>query len=261
MPALAEMPKARKIRLLPLLPYLAVLQADLHQTIRSWLYRMWVMLSITMALGYLLYRLGAYQEAGIVQSASQLTTDIVRWVIFGSVTLIIVLTAGCISSERGTLADSVLSRGISRHQYFLGKWHSRLISILGTFLLLSGLVLAACFFLLRDDRISVSGAGVALLHVAALLAVVITCGVTVSAIANSTLLGVALVWMLLYGVGFLLSFLPPSFPSPDRALAQLPQVLHGFYDSRGTVHLLGWSVGLSLLMAVLGMICFSRKDV
>ena len=51
---------------------------------------------------------------------------------------------------------------------------------------------------------------------AALLAAVITCGVTVSAISNSTVLGIAVLWMILYGVGFLLSLLPAKFPSPDR---------------------------------------------
>ena len=40
---------------------------------------------------------------------------------------IVVLTAGSISAERGTVADSVLSRGISRYQYFMGKWHARLL--------------------------------------------------------------------------------------------------------------------------------------
>jgi hypothetical protein len=36
--------------------------------------------------------------------------------VLGSITLIVVLTAGAISADRGTMADSVLSRGISRYQ-------------------------------------------------------------------------------------------------------------------------------------------------
>ena len=57
-------------------------------------------------------------------------SDLLRWTLLGSVRFIVVLSAGSISSERGTLADSVLSRGISRHQYFLGKWHARLASVM-----------------------------------------------------------------------------------------------------------------------------------
>src|SRR5580704_17379164 len=93
------------------LPYWAVFQMDMHQTLRSWIYRVWVMLSLLAALGYLLYRFGAYREAGMVQPAPDLMSDLLRWTVLGSVTLIIVLTAGTISAERGTMADSVLSSG------------------------------------------------------------------------------------------------------------------------------------------------------
>src|SRR5437016_6780673 len=118
------------------LPYWAVFQADLHQTLTSWIYRVWVLVSVLTVVGYLLYRVGIQREAGIVQHASTLISDLLRWTVLGSITLIIVLTVGSISSERGTLADSVLSRGISRYQYFLGKWHARLVALLGTFLLM-----------------------------------------------------------------------------------------------------------------------------
>src|SRR5262245_18164581 len=115
------------------LPYWAVFQADMHQTVRSWVYRIWMLVSVLAAVGYLLYRFGLAHEAGIVQPASVLMGDLLGWTLLGSVTLIVVLTASSISSERGTMADSVLSRGISRHQYFLGKWHSRLATVLATF--------------------------------------------------------------------------------------------------------------------------------
>ena len=143
------------------LPYWAVFQADLHQTLRSWVYRVWVLVSCAAAVGYLLYRFGLAHEAGIEQPASRLIADLLRWTLLGSITLIVVLTAGSISSERGTMADSVLSRGISRHQYFLGKWHSRLAAVLGTFLSMSGVILVASLFLLHED-LSLRGCLVAL---------------------------------------------------------------------------------------------------
>src|SRR5262249_15279415 len=80
------------------LPYWAVLQADVHQTLRSWVYRVWVLVSLLAAVGYLLYRFGLSYEAGIVQPASNLVADLLRWTLLGSVTLIVVLTAGSISS-------------------------------------------------------------------------------------------------------------------------------------------------------------------
>src|SRR5437016_4236183 len=133
------------------LPYWAVLQADVRQTLRSWVYRFWVLISVLAAVGYLLYRVGVYREAGIIQPASTLISDLLRWTVLGSVTLIVVLTAGSISSERGTMADSVLSRGISRYQYFCGKWHARLVAVLGTFLVMGLTALAGSWLLLHDD--------------------------------------------------------------------------------------------------------------
>src|SRR5919197_1259054 len=119
MDAPATIPLPRYVRWLP---YWAVLQTDLRQTLRSWVWR-----------------------------ASVLIGDLLRWTALGSVTLVVMLTVGSITAERGTLADSVLSRGISRYQYFLGKWHARLAVVLGTYLVLSGAALVSSLFLLHED--------------------------------------------------------------------------------------------------------------
>ncbi len=251
-------PKPAKVN--RLLPYWAVFQADVGLTIRSWVYRFWVLLSLLAAVGYLLYRFGIDRGAGINQSASDLISDLLRWTVFGSVTLIIVLTGGSISSERGNMADSVLCRGISRYQYFLGKWHSRLLTVLGTFLTLGLVALAGGFFLLHQD-LKFDGIVVGLLTVCSLLAVVTTCGVTISAITNSTVLGIAALWMVLYGAGFILSLLPQNFPSPDRALDHLPNILRGLYDWQVLARLIGWSAVTSCLVAAVGLFCFGRRDV
>ena len=246
------------------LPYWAVFQADVRQTLQSWVFRTWVLMSVLAAVGYLLYRVGVYREAGIRQDASQLVSDLLRWTVIGSVTLIIVLTGGSISSERGTMADSVLSRGISRYQYFLGKWHARLVTVLVSFAIMAGLWLVASYFLLHED-VSFDGALVAIGTVGALLAAVITCGVMVSAISNSTVMGIAILWVVLYGASFLLSLLQRQnlsrIPSPERMLESLPFVLRGYYDGPTLLRLIGWSLAASLLAALVGMFYFARRDV
>jgi ABC-type transport system involved in multi-copper enzyme maturation permease subunit len=258
-PVVAAPPKSFKP--LRFLPYWAVFQMDVHQTLRSWVYRVWLLLSLSAAIGYLLYRFGAYREAGMVQPASEMMSDLLRWTVLGSVTLIIILTAGSISGERSTVADSILCRGISRHQYFVGKWTARLVTVLSTFFILGAIVLLGSIFLLHDDNLSFLGSCVALLTVAALLAIIITCGVTISAIFNSTLLSVAVLWLVLYGTGFALALLPASYPSPDRALQNLPNILRGQFDWP-TVGRLLWGAGLtSLIVAAVGMFHFSRRDV
>lgn len=158
------------------------------------------------------------------------------------------------------MADSVLSRGISRHQYFLGKWHARLVTVLGTFFILGVLILISALFLLHED-LSWHGSLVGLFTIAALLGAVITCGVTVSAIANSTVLGIAVLWSILCAAGFLLSFLPPRYPTPDRALQRLPHILQGHYDLTSLAQFVGWSILVSCVTALIGLAFFSRRDV
>jgi hypothetical protein len=242
------------------LPYWAVFQADFRQTLRSWVYRFWVLISILAAAGYLLYRFGIAHEAGMVQHASKLLSDLLRWGTLGSVALIIALSGGSISSERGIMADSVLSRGISRYQYFLGKWHARLVAVVGTFIAMGLFCLIGSFFLLNVD-LSLHGSLMAVATLVAFLAVVSTCGVTVSAISNSTVLGIAILWLVLYGVGFALSFLPAPIMTPVRVLDNLPNTLQGHYDIVVLGKLIGWSAVSSVGMAVVGLVYFSRRDV
>lgn len=243
------------------LPYWAVFQADLKATFNSWIYRVWVLLSVGVAVGYLLYRFGAKQVSGMVQPAHDAIGDLMHWIIYGSVTLIIALTAGAICAERGTMADSILSRGISRYQYFLGKLHARLALVLFTYLLQSVLAISAAYYMLHSEALTLHGCLVAMLVVAVLLVFVVTFGVSVSAMSTNTLVSIALVWLILYGGGFLLSQLPGSVPSPERALQSLPNVLKGWYDWNVLCRLMLTSLGISAATALIGMFYFSRRDV
>lgn len=254
-PATIPMP-----RFIPWLPYWAVLQTDLRQTVRGWVWRTWALTSLLAAVGYLLYRLGVYREAGIVQSASAVTGDLLRWPLMGTVLLVVVMAVSAMTAERGTLADSVLSRGISRRQYFMAKLHSRLFSILTTFLIMTGLVLTISHFLLHEDT-TLNGCVVGLAALGSLMIVVVTCGVTVGALTDTTVFGVSVVWLGLYAAAFGLSMLPAGYPTPDRVLAKLPQILRGAYDLQSLMRLMGTALLASAIVALLGMMGFSRSDV
>lgn len=241
------------------LPYWAVFQADLQQTINSWVYRLWVLGSMLGGVGYLLYRFG-WSETGWIQNASVTTSQLLRYGVLVSITLIIVLTGGAISSERGTLADSILSRGISRYQYFLGKWHARLAVVLITVLVMSAAMLLSSYFLLHEDLDTI-GSLYAILTIIAILGTVATCGVTVSAIANSTLLGIAVLWTGLFGIGIGLTLMPRHFPCPDRILQRLEIILRGNHDPTDLVRLIVWSCLVSIVVSAIGLSYFSRRDV
>ncbi len=242
------------------LPYWAVLQTDLRQTLRSWVYLLWVSVSILAAVGFLLYRFGVHREAGIIQSASLLTSDLLRGIVLGSMALIVVLTVSSIASERGTLADAVLSRGISRYQYFLAKWHARTFVVIVTFMVIAAVILFGSHFLLSED-LTFTGSLVALATVGAVLVAIVAWGVTIGALANSTIIGITLLWIVLYGTGFLLTLLPDRYASPDRVLRRLPFMLQGHYDTAALGDLALNALMVTLAAVVVGLIGFSRKDV
>lgn len=256
----AAIPNAPAIRFHRWLPYWAVLQTDLRQTMRSWVYRLWIAVSILAAIGYLLYRFGVHREAGLIQSASVHTSDLLRGIVLGSMALIVVLTVSSISSERGTLADSVLSRGISRYQYFLAKWHSRTCVVLMTFFVIATIVLLGSHFLLDED-LTFTGSLVAVATVSVVLAAIVACGVAIGALANSTVVGITVLWIALYGCGFLMTLLPGSYPSPERILRRLPYTLQGHYNTAVLGELALVSLVIMLVVGIVGMIGFSRKDV
>lgn len=253
-------PVKKEVKINRWLPYWAVLQADLHMTLRSWVYRFWLLISVLATGAYLLFHIALQQKAGLIQPASLKVSDLLLWSFLAGVTLVIVLTGGSISSERGTMADSVLSRGISRYQYFLGKWHARVAVVLGTFFVTGLFGLVGSHFFLHED-LNPGGSLVALATIMALLATVTTCGVTVSAISNSTMLGIALLWVGLYGVGFASTWLPGHIWTPTAVLHNLPFVLQGYYDIHVHGRIIAWSAVSSLLVALVGLAYFGRRDV
>lgn len=242
------------------LPYWAVFQADMHQTIHTWTYRAWLAASLMVLAGFFTYKVGVYKEAGIIQPGSAFMLQAMRYTVLGCFTLVVVLTAGCISSERGTLADSVLSRGISRYQYFLGKLHARLTTVLGTFLFLGTATILGCRLFLHED-LSITGSMIALVVICALLVTVVTSCVTVSAIFNSTAVSILTVWTLLFGVSLGLSYFPHVHLSPEVTLQTLPHMIKGEYDIKNLGQLFLWAVGISGGISLVGMGWFAHRDI
>jgi ABC-2 type transport system permease protein len=246
-------------KIYPWLPYWAVLQTDVGQTLRSWVYRFWVFASLAAAIGFLLYRFGVYREAGLVQSAALHVAELATWTIAGSLSLVAVLAVGAVAAERGNLADSVLSRGISRSQYFLAKWHARLAVVLGTYLVLGAVTLVGSYFLLHVD-LTLTGSLLAMGTMLVVLGAVVSCGVAVGAMTNNTVVGIAGLWVVLYGAGLVLSRVPAGWLSPERLLSRLPDILKGECDTTA----LGWFVGTvaaaGLVAGIAGLVGFARRD-
>ena len=242
------------------LPYWAVLQTDIRQTLRGWVYRLWVLVTIGTAAGSMAYQVGAQREAGLVQAASVRSGDVFRGLLAGGLGLVALLAVSGVASERGTVADAVLSRAISRHQYFLAKMHARAAVVLGTFAVTAAGVLVAhsCLF---DPDLSLSGGLAAVGMGAAVLAAIVACGVTVGALSNGTVIGITVFWLLLSGSLVAVSALPDGYPTPDRVLGRLRFVLQGHYDPAQVVEVVGAAAAVAGVAAAVGLVGFARKDV
>jgi hypothetical protein len=248
------------LRFNPLLPYFAVFHTDLRQTVQSWVFRLWVLVSLISAAGYGLYKFGIHREVGWVQSASEQTGILLRTVGLVTLAFISLLALSGTSSDRGTIADSILSRGISRHQYFLAKWHSRTLVLLATFAGMSAVVLTAYHYLLEPDVTWRGGVAVTMIALG-ILAAVIAWGVTVGALANGTVIGLTVYWLVLFGSLFLLSFLPDPFPSPSYVITQMRSILRGYYDPLNIAKVVGLFVLIAITGVSIGVLGFAKKDV
>jgi hypothetical protein len=242
------------------LPYWAVLQTDLRQTTANWVWRVWVFASIMAATLYLTHRFAVYREARFVQTVDKVVANLLHWTALGTVTLVVAFCSGAIATERGTLADSILCRGISRYQYFLAKLHSRLISVLGTYFVLTALVVGVASFAF-PGLLTPTGCVAALAGLGAFLAAVVCFGVATSALCGSTVLSVSLLWIGLYTLGFALTFLPDGYLTPDRMIDTLPKILQGLFIRDELYRSIGYSLLAGTVAAGVGLVGFARSDV
>ncbi len=58
-----------------------------------------------------------------------------------------------------------------------------------------------------------------------------------------------------------MSLLPAHYPSPERAMERLPDILRGFYDLRRVNEFVVGCLGISFAISMVGMVLFSRRDV
>jgi ABC-2 type transport system permease protein len=250
------------------LPLWAVLEMDLKQTLRGWLYRLGMLVAVLVSIGVLLNRAAVHRQAGHVQFASVHVGDFLQYSIIFGAALCAIFAAGAIAGERGTMTDSILSRGVARWHYYLGKWAARQFTIVGGFLAVGLLFMVACVFLLRSD-LSFYHCLVALILAGSVLALMVSLTIAVSAMTSNTLLCVGLMLILLYGLmAFLwlvpldtftltrfLNIFPALIRAPDPETTNLVPPMLPYLKLAGNISLAG------LAAAFVGMVVFLRKDV
>ncbi len=235
------------------MPYLALLEADLVSMTRSWVVRIWLGLMVVLALVTIL---GAPAEG--LPASESLANLLATYPLIWS-TFVIVVSGGAISSEAGVVADSILSKAVTRYEYILAKMTSRLITVLGLYLVV---VLPSAYIIPRYSQDDLTGTGVAwaVLLMGMILVLLTNLSVTFSALFNRTLVAVVVVWLLWYAASAIFTLLEVEYLSPMQIIESLPAVLRGDYAVADQQRILAGFGLPAVVFALVAILYFARKD-
>jgi ABC-type transport system involved in multi-copper enzyme maturation permease subunit len=113
-----------------ILPTLAILKHDMGTLASSWLVRLWLFVSGFVVLMVLSSHWGISGDGKLI-----------AWLMFPYLVLpwflvVMMLGVGPVAGNRAeSLADGILSRPVTRYEYLLASWASRVITVLGIFLI------------------------------------------------------------------------------------------------------------------------------
>ncbi len=114
------------------MPFLAILQHDLRGLGASWLVRLWLAAAALLTLILTLSQWSASPSAVLISSL------LFPYLVFPWFFVVIVLGVGPVSGSRSeSLADGILSRPVSRWEYLLASWSSRVVLVLGAYLIVT----------------------------------------------------------------------------------------------------------------------------
>ncbi len=252
------------------LPLWSILEMDLKQTVKGWLYRLSLLVVLIISVGVLLNRAAVHREAGMIQYASVHVGDFLHYTVIFGAALSALFTANVIAGERGNLLDNTLCRGVGRWHFYVGKLAARSLAVLGGFLLVGLIFMVAAVFILKSD-LDFDHCLVALLLVGSVLWLMVCATMAVSASVNNTMLSLGVVLFVLYGLMALMWLVPMGGFTLTSFLNKLPVIVR-YVDpqSQPGTYLVpmmpimkqaGYIALAGCGCAGLGMLHFIRKDV
>lgn len=241
-------------KMLNWMPFRAIMETDLRMMIRSWLVRIWLVLIGAQAL--FMIALSFDEETPTSETlAGVLGVFPLVWSTF-----VIIVSGGAVSSESGVVADSILSKAITRTEYILAKLASRLSIVLGSFLLAT---VPVAYIIVQNtsEKIDTGGLIWGFVVVGMMLLFLTSLAVAFSALFNRTLVAVVVVWFVWYIAGSVTALLQADYLSPLVIVDSLPFLMIGDYDSgelmRSSIGFLALSTGAIITT----LLHFARKDV
>lgn len=234
--------------------FLAILRYDLGQLSRSWLVRIWIVLLLGPA-AFLIVVSGTEKELASETLAAYIGAVLAPL----SALAVAVITSGAIAGETATVADSIMSRSVTRAEYLWAK----IVSRLGTTMLVYFLVAVPFAYLVtRYAAKDTSAGGVVggLMMVAVLLAFLAAFGIALSTLMRNVLMAVLVLLASLVVSGVLLQFLGLTWMSTTAVIEGLPETFRGRTSAYDQIRVLVIFPALSVVAIVSAMWGFRRKD-
>ena len=233
-------------------PFWAIVQADLKSLFKSRITYGWVLAAAFIQVIRTLGGHGSETLAAVVSSG--LSDFVYIWAL-----VIIGLSASAVSSAAGELADSIMSKSVTRTDYVLAKFASRISYTLVTFFLVTALLVGLGLKLEGGDYDAL-GLLSAVLVAALLLATLTALGVGFSiAIPNSVMAIIALL-VLWYSMTALFPVVGFDVLSPGSIMGTLPDLIRGVWDTGVSESIIGLGA-VSVAATVLSSGYFYLKDI
>jgi ABC-2 type transport system permease protein len=234
-----------------LTPFLAIVHADLASLFKSkitygWLFGA-IFLQVIRVLGTSLFN-----------TTSIIITEGLSDFIYIWSMLIIGLAASAVASETGVIADSIMSKSITRYDYILAKFSSRIIHTMVLYSAITAVLVGSSIRMANNDY-EIYGLIASILLVALTLIMLTVLGVTLSTVISNTVIAIVTLLVLWYSMTFFFPILDLEFVSPSNLITQLPDIIKGVWNGEEWKTAVGFT-SISLASIVLSTLYFSKKD-
>jgi ABC-2 type transport system permease protein len=236
-----------------MMAFWALMEADLVNSIaRSWAVRGWLGLMTLQAIITVPSSTGDATAADAL--AGLLGTFPLIWSLF-----IIVNTSGAVSSESGVVADSILSKSVTRYEYILAKTASRLVMVIGAYLLVT---LPSAYLIYRygSGDLATDGVVWGVVLVGMMLLLLTVLAVALSTLFNRTMVAMIGTWGVWYAAGAIAALFQVEYLSPLDIVDALPATLVGDYAAADQWRILIGFAAVSAAVMGIAVWHFSRKD-
>jgi ABC-type transport system involved in multi-copper enzyme maturation permease subunit len=186
-----------------LMPYLALLEHDLRALWASRLVRLWLAATAVVTLLLVAANWIKFQDATLISSL------LFPYLVFPWFFVVVVLGVSPVSGARAeVLADGILSRPVSRHEYLLAAWSARVLLVLGVYLVVTVPAVAIVTLAKRpvpEDTVTLFGIVSALGVVGLVLTFLVSLGFLAGTLLRKPLLAAVVLVFVWYPIGIVLN--------------------------------------------------------